>query len=164
MADIKFYPYGIGANTVPFQITAVTSEATGHEKIYMSDLIKSTYWQATSSATQNIDIDLGTGYEDYDIDHVLIYVDSGGDMTWYVYADTQSNYSTQTEMFSLSPQGYSGFRLLVATFASVNEFRYWRIRLTNLSTAPKIGLIFIGESKTIATRFSYGGIQGQYDY
>lgn len=161
MSNIKFFPYGVDL----FTLTAVTSEATGYDKEFMLDRRLATYWKATSSAQQDIDIDLGADYDDYLIDHVLIYanLDSSGESTAIqIFSATQANYSDQSERSSGT--SIPGWLPYCHPFTGTNSYRYWRIRISNQGSAAEVALIFIGPSIEITVRYNKGGIPGEKNY
>ena len=95
MSNIKFFINNIAEYT----LTSVTSEATGHEKEFLLDRRRTTYWQASDSATQEIKIDLGTGGS---AGYVIVYHNPGGAFTFKVYYATLSDYSDQVLIDSSS--------------------------------------------------------------
>lgn len=169
-SNIRFLPMGIGNSNVPFDVSAVTSYASGHNKEYLSDLLLATYWEASSSAQQDIDIDLGANFANYTIDHVFIYAKITGSPVnpIMIYSDDAADYSGQTNRSGLEelPEGASGiwYAYFLNIQTPIATDRYWRIRLAAASAAPQAAMIFIGVSKTITIRPNYGGKNNQYTY
>lgn len=159
MADIIFYPQHVAA----FTITAITSEATGFEKELILDRRLATYWKATSTANQDIEIDLGADYADHSISSLvfLVYLNSTDD--WGLYADENSDYSGE-EMVTEGSSGTTGWQTIVATFTATSAFRYWRIKLYSLIATPRIATIYLGPHYTITCRYNKNQIESEYDY
>jgi len=166
-SNIRFLPMGIGNSNIPFKISAVTSHADDHDKELMADLQLDTYWEASSSGQQDIDIDLGANFANYTIDHVFIYakITNADYAPIIIYSDTHSDYSAQQNRSGVEEfvNGESGVwsAIYIPIPYPIATDRYWRIRLAAASAAPQIAMIFIGVSKTITCRPNYGGKNNQ---
>ena len=166
-SNIRFLPMGIGNSNVPFIVSAVTSHATDHDKEFLADLQLDTYWEASSSAQQDIDIDLGSNFANYSIDHVFIYakITNTSYAPIVIYSDTHSDYSAQQNRSGVEEfvNGESGVwsAIFVPVPSPIATDRYWRIRLASASGTPQIAMIFLGVSKTITCRPNYGGKNNQ---
>lgn len=149
MAD-RFYTCGKICDQ--YDITTITSEATGHPAENMLDFNPDTYWQPTSTADQTIDIDLG---EAKTVDNVILilynYADNleTGGQSMVVYSDNNDNgsYTATTAANSVSDMhNLTGTNVYIqdpSLFTPATK-RYWRIIFSSMTATMKIGcLLFV---------------------
>ncbi len=159
MADVIISSQSIDSKTL-----TVTSADSSYPKTNMQDRRLSTYWKSTSSADQNIDIDMGSAIE---INHAVLYHNLPSLTYIDIYYATVSDYSDQISVTDDNPLVTTevGPQVFYFPFPSGNSYtkRYWRIKLTHLSSVAMVHLLFIGLSKSITQRFMKSSIIGN-DY
>ena len=120
----------------------VTSEATGYPKANLQDLRDYTYWKASGTSNQTIEIDLtGTGYETVNVG----YIGFAG-----------HNLKTADALIQLDRWDGSGWEAVLPNFAAPHDYAFfiqftaeagtkWRVILSSLAAAPQIGICAIGQ-------------------
>lgn len=159
MGNMKFYP----DNVADFTLSAVTDTESGYPKENMLDRRKATYWQAdNATGIKNIDIDLGAARA---VDYVLarIYDDAG--TTVKIYADTNSDYSTEQQISMTATSGSTGWKTPTGLqFTEETSYRYWRIKIDPVSVAPRCALINIGSTYEITVNPEWNYLNADKDY
>lgn len=124
-----------------YGIDAITTEAANQPKENLVDWRYYTQWHGSSTATHNIDIDMGAALSDAP-DYLALANHNIGTAgaTVTVYHDNNGSYSSPTPVGSASPSDDSPFFISL----TAGTERYWRIQLTSLSANPKIGMLFLG--------------------
>ncbi len=152
MSNIKFYPTNIATIT----LNDPTTSSSDHPKTNMLDYRLATYWQADDTTDPHyIPFDFGTSTS---CQYVLFYADlDDGDLV-EIYADSNSDYSTEAKRGEKSITS-TGWQWVLVEFAAYS-LRYWRIKLdlSGSPTVPSISTIFLGTSYEITIRYNYGQI------
>lgn len=140
------------SQTIDDETLAVTSEAAGHLKECLQDRRLDTSWKSTTSANQNIDIDFGA---DMFVDHILLYHNLPNDAAVRLWSATASDYSDEFYR-SLSHIIDSSKRpvLYFTTYSGGFTFRYWRVKITALTAAAEVYLLFIGRQSEITVQYN----------
>jgi hypothetical protein len=147
MSNLRFYSQGLD-NAV---VASDKGDAAGHPIQHLQDRLLDTYWESGSAADQNINIDLGAAT---DIDYCLLYHNMTLTTDISVWSAVASNYSDEVQR---SPS-YAAVdaTIMLMELAATHKYRYWRIKLANCVTAPKIYLAFLGLKKEITVRYDKG--------
>jgi hypothetical protein len=150
MSNLKFYSQSI--DELP--VVCDKGDAAGHPIEYLKDRLLASYWQsAATSADQIIDIDFGAAA---DIDHCLLLHDiqlTAGISLWSASA---ANYSDEVQRSASYAAITADYMLIPTVGGTVHKYRYWRLKISGLSAAPKIYLMFMGLSKEITIRYDKG--------
>lgn len=149
MANLKFYPDHLGDYTL-----VATSQATGFEVYHLQDHRLDTSWKATTTANQDVDIDLGAS--NIPITCVMLFHNLANGVNFQLWAATQSNYSDAAQVDSIAIDG-TNTPYALKTWAAVTK-RYWKFKMLNNTTVAQIYLAFLGRQLEITTRFNYGEI------
>ena len=135
-AKIAYY------NFLSYGTLTVTSEATGFPKANLQDYRDYTYWKATSSATQEITIDLtGSGYESSQVGYLGFVA---------------HNLKTIDAAIRLLRWNGTDFEEVLSSFAAPHDYAFfipftaiagtkWRVELTSMTAAAQIGHIGLGQ-------------------
>lgn len=163
MADLKLIAEGIDLYT----IDQATSEAAGFEMEFMQDRKLATSWKATTSGTQNIDVDMGansSGLEYVFFYHnisdnsssaeINIFEEDENDGTW------DGTYTQRGSTFIITPSNTPyAFIDLGSTYSN----RYWRLQMAVNDAAPEVFLIFMGTDSSaltgITVRYMFGQLE-----
>ena len=134
-AKIAYY------NFLSYGTLTVTSEATGFPKANLQDYRDYTYWKATSSATQEIELDLtGSGYEASETSYLGFVA---------------HNLKTIDASIRLLKWNGTVYEEAIAPFAAPHDYAFfveftsaaatkWKIELTSMTAAAQIGFIGLG--------------------
>lgn len=162
MADLKLIAEGLDFYT----IDQITSEDAGgnNDMENMQDRRLDTSWKASSTALQNIDIDMGAGYS-ATTPYVFLYhniSDNSGTATIKVYKEDENDGTwdggfTQSGSTFTITSGNSPYAFI--TLALISSQRYFRIEIDNSDVAPEVYLIFMGIKMEATT-----GITIQYKF
>jgi len=119
---------------------SVTSEAAGFEKENMSDWLDWTYWKASSTAQQDIDIDKGN--VGIPVDTLCLLGHNINDVmnNVQVYEDDNPGFSSPTLL------GQDGFAVTWPHYINLTSGtqRYNRIRILSGSVAPEWAICYLG--------------------
>lgn len=136
-------------------VTAVTSEATGFPIENALDYNPNTYWKPTSTASQTIDIDLGSAQLVDGVNFIIRNYDadlSGGSAEINIYTDDNDNgaYSAVTSVLNYGTEALRDFAgepvYPTANLGGLDSFtsstkRYWRITITGMTGIIEIACI-----------------------
>lgn len=149
-SNIKFFPHSIAD-----MVLAITSEATDHEKEYMQDHNNSTYWESTSTANQNVDINPDGGSV-YSVGYFALYHNLPADTVVRLWGADQSNYSDESALgtgdITISS---SSTPILIGELQTTYFYKYYRLKITSLPSVAKINLFYLGATIEIATAFAF---------
>lgn len=135
---------------IPGAVLAATSETDDEPASNLRNPATYLRWRATSSATQNLDIDAGSavtvGYwaiASHNLGTVgatarLYYSDNA--MSWTAAATGLAPADDRVQIDEVAPTSH----------------RYWRLAITGASAAPAIGVLYVGEILQVPTRVSVG--------
>lgn len=116
--------------------TAVTSEATGYPIENAIDLNPNTFWRATSTAEQTIDIDLQSAKQ---VDAVGLWLKDYADHSAAANYNLQTSYSSNgidySAVFGEYQSWHPDVMVKVFDFAAAKTYRYWRIYVEPVSGA-----------------------------
>jgi len=142
-------PFILYDNILEDGTVTVTSEASGFPKENMSDWLDWTYWKASSSVDQNIDIDKGAVGISVDTLAILAHnLGSAGDSIGTVvtvYEDDNSGFTSPTTLGTVAVSNDRPFYLSL----TAGTERYNRIKIANLDEAVYIGVVCLGKKMTI---------------
>jgi len=120
--------------------TLTASAASGSPETNLIDGIAFTTWSPPTAATTTIDLDAASAVAADAISVIEHDLFSQGALLQVQHAAT-SDYAGAATVASFSPTSDNPFYQAVTTGSA----RYWRIRLSNLTAAPYIGHIKLGE-------------------
>ena len=150
MSNLIFYPQSLD----DFTVVCDKGDASGHPIEYLKDRLRATYWQsASASSDQMIEIDFG---EATDVDHCLLYHDIQLTAGISLWSASVADYSDEVQRSPSFASMNSTYMLIPTVGGAVHKYRYWRLKISGLSIAPKIYLVFMGLSKEITTRYDKG--------
>lgn len=142
-------------------IVSVTSEATDHPIELAFDQNLNTYWAPTSTAAQNIDLDLQSArsingvamfLRNYLTDH------SGSELALVsvYYSDNGTDWTGVTGMtYFIHTKQTVGKPLVIGPSDTTISHRYWRIRFSSMSTVVQVSQFFLYRDRSIAVPDSY---------
>jgi len=150
-------PFILYDNVLEDGTVTVTSEASGFPKENMFDWIDWTYWKASSSVDQNIDIDKGAIGISVDTLAILAHnIGSAGDSIGAVvtvYEDDNSGFTSPTTLGTVAVSNDRPFYLSLTPGTE----RYNRIKIANIDEAVYIGVVCLCAKMTIPVgpKFSF---------
>lgn len=150
--SFKFYT---NPNMRKAVVHAITSEATGRDAEFALDYNLDTYWEPTSTANQNFDINLGS---DLDVEGFVIFLRNYNAGYGIDTVDLQkSNDGSSWSSLSI-PKGLlnvNQFGVLIGDAGSTHTEQYWRFAFTSLGVKPQVASILLFTKYSIATGSLY---------
>jgi hypothetical protein len=135
-------------------ITSVTSEATGHPIEFAFDRNLNTYWVASSTATQELILDLGSAFA---IDSLVLFIrnyttTAGVNATVVVeYSDNGTSWTQFTQLETALSSTYTvGTPLVIKQHTSAQTHRYWRLTFYFFNPVMQIAQLWLCRTKTIS--------------
>jgi len=145
-----YYDNMLGSTAGTLSATSTSATATfSIDNIH--NFLEVNRWQASSSATQNIDFDAGVG-NTVQADYLCILghnLNSAG-ASLAVQVSTSGAFAGEQTTVSTSTPNADTVHLVEFTNPSTAGFRYWRIPITGQTTAPSLAIVALGLKTTIA--------------
>lgn len=135
---------------IPGAVLAVTSETDDEPAVNLKNPATYLRWRATSTATQNLDIDAGSAVT---VGYWAIAAHNLGT----VGATARLYYSDDAVSWTPAATGLAPTddRVQIDEVTPASH-RYWRLAITGASAAPAIGVLYIGQILQVPTRVAVG--------
>lgn len=143
--SLTLYTTGIMEEAV---VDSATSEATGYPKENLIDGNPDTFWRATTTGDQTIDIDL---QEAKNVDALVIFLcnyDTFAATAGTLAVSHSDDDSSYTVAGSTSLNG-TAMPIVVVDFTQVSK-RYWRISFTTMGAIADVGQIWMTTERVIS--------------
>lgn len=154
-SNLKFFPHSLDDCSL-----AITSEASGHEKEFLQDHNKDTYWESTDTSAQNVDFNNGAAYK---TDYMVLYHNLPTGTNVRPYGANAANYSDEAPVADAIVIAAGNTPIMVFDYTGVTQ-AYWRLKITSLSSVAKINLIYAGEVLDVTTMFGFGWLDADRRY
>jgi len=134
-------------------LLAATTEATGHDVEWLTDMNRNTWWESTTTATHYVS---GTWASTYGANAAAIYHDLPINTTvrlQYENAGWNTVGGVQTITAANTP-------MLLVYFGASYTSTQWRLNIQNLSSVAKINIWSLGVVRIFNTKYNYGTLIG----
>lgn len=145
--QLRFYHASLLGSTGSTIVATSTSTTADFSVDFLHNNLETNGWQATSSATQTLLLDLGVGNSG-DADYLIIYGHNLSGSTVQLQSSTSTAFSgEESTLVHATPATNTIF---FQEFTTVGAKRYSRLVISGMTTAPFMNILAWGTRSTIA--------------